>query len=661
VDAPATATKAAAVTRALPAVFLGDLGGWLLGFVLVGYLALEGGGYDAVVRGEVGIALWWIVLLGAATGVLGLRWSKLGWTAAGLFTGYVLLTGLATTWTESSERTIAELGRASAHLAVLALGLSAVAGKSVRPVLNGLTCAIGGVGVLAALSRMQPGWFPENDQLELLADSAHRLSYPLNYWNGLGAFMAMGVPLLLSAAAGARSRLAQALAAAAIPFACLTLYFTVSRGGTLALLVAVAVYFALHGERLWMLPTLIVGAVSSAVLIAAAGQRDALGDGLITGAALAQGDELLVVAIVVAAGAGLLQVAAGLLVRHAHRPAWTQVPRRRAATITAVATVVLAALALSLGAGERVSDSWQEFKSVSGAAGSRDPGESAADVFQRLDTVSGNGRYQVWMSAVDAMETDPLKGLGPGTFEFWWARNSTIPSFLRDAHSLVFETLAELGIPGLVLLGGMLLLMLVAGAVRTVRADPDTRTRLAAATAAFAAFVVSASIDWSWELFVLPAAALLLGAVILVGSRSDWDDEERPRPAPIPLRAGVAFASLLAIVCVAIPLAGVSAVRESQARVAAGELEPALEEARKAEQTQPYAATPALQRALVLEEAGDLAGALEAGVRATREEPTNWRTWLVRSRLEVRSGDSVAAVRSIRKARALNPRSPLLR
>ena len=41
-----------------------------LPFVLVLYLSLESGGYDAVTNGEVGIVVWWLVLLGAMLGLL---------------------------------------------------------------------------------------------------------------------------------------------------------------------------------------------------------------------------------------------------------------------------------------------------------------------------------------------------------------------------------------------------------------------------------------------------------------------------------------------------------------------------------------------------------------------------------------------------------------
>ena len=45
-----------------------DLAAWLLGFSLVAYLGLEGGGYDPLVYDQAGIAVWWIVLLGTVAG-----------------------------------------------------------------------------------------------------------------------------------------------------------------------------------------------------------------------------------------------------------------------------------------------------------------------------------------------------------------------------------------------------------------------------------------------------------------------------------------------------------------------------------------------------------------------------------------------------------------
>jgi predicted Zn-dependent protease len=109
-----------------------------------------------------------------------------------------------------------------------------------------------------------------------------------------------------------------------------------------------------------------------------------------------------------------------------------------------------------------------------------------------------------------------------------------------------------------------------------------------------------------------------------------------------------------------VPLAGALATRDSRAAAAGGRLGAALQDSRTAERLQPYAATPHLQHALVLEEAGALPGAAAAAKAATADEPTNWRTWFVLARIQARGGETAAAVVALHKARLLNPRSSLL-
>src|SRR5439155_26046801 len=139
---------------------------------------------------------------------------------------------------------------------------------------------------------------------------------------------------------------------------------------------------------------------------------------------------------------------------------------------------------------------WQAFKRPApGAAISR------ANTFAALGNVNGEGRYQFWQSAAAARRAHPLAGTGAGTFEYWWARKSTIDgAFVRDAHSLYMQTLAELGIVGLALLGGFLAFALVSGGVRALRRrdDEDDAAVTAAATAAVAAFAAAAALDWVW-------------------------------------------------------------------------------------------------------------------------------------------------------------------
>ncbi|HEV7806841.1 MAG TPA: O-antigen ligase family protein [Solirubrobacteraceae bacterium] len=630
---------------------------WTLAFAVVAYLALRNGGYDTIVRSEVGIAVWWIVLLGALAGILPARVGVLGWVAIGLLAAFAAWTGLATGWSESAERSTIELGRVATYLGVLVLAIALQGRAAARHTINGLACAIAFVTVLAVASRSHPQWFPVNDHRAFLGEgSARKLSYPLNYWNALAAFAAIGVPLLLGVALAARTLAGQALAAATLPLSALCVYLTISRGGTLALVVGIVVFLAIVPRRLDAIGTLVVAGIGSAILLSAASQRDALQDGVTTSTALNQGSELLWLAVIVCGGVALLQVAMALAARHVQRPALLS-PGRRATALGIVAVLAVACVAgVAAGVPGWADARWQEFKAPVGTvvAGDED------DVFSRLQAANGNGRYQLWQAARDANATDRWRGIGPGTFEFWVARNATTPGFVRDAHMLYLETLAESGIVGLALLAGLLTLLAGMAVVRSLRAPPGLRTPIAAAAGGLAAFLTAAAFEWVWEMGAITCAVMLLAAVIVGGREQPALDERTPASRPRAARIAVALLAITALGATAVPLAGALATSDSRSAAADGRLVDALQSSRDAERVQPYAATAHLQRALVLEQSGALPDAAAAARAATRDEPTNWRTWFALARIEARDGSAAAAVGALRRARLLNPRSPLL-
>jgi O-antigen ligase/polysaccharide polymerase Wzy-like membrane protein len=627
------------------------LAGSVLPFGLVVYLALKGGGYDGIVYGEVGVAVWWIVLLGAAVGVLPrVRVTSVGWIGVALLGAFAAWTALGIGWSESAERSVAEVGRVAMYLGVFALALLAQGRDGLRRTVNALAAAIAVVAGLALLSRLHPSWFPANDTARFLPETRARLNYPLNYWNGLAALIAVGIPLVLVAATRSRRIAAQALAAAALPAMALAGFYTASRGGALEVAIALIVLLALYPRRLQMLPTLGLGAAGSAILIAAATQRDALDSGLLTEAARSQGNEMLAMAIVVCAGVALLQVAIGLVARHEMGPR-VAISRWQAASALAATVAVGLTVAIAAGLPGYLSDRWQEFKQPVGVE---------TNTAERFSSASGNGRYQYWQSALDANATDPLKGTGPDTFEYWWAEHGTLGGFIRDTHSLYFQTLAETGIVGLLFVGGMITFVLFAGTGLALRAGPETRGLLAGATAACAAFAAAGAVDWVWQLPVIPVVFLLLCAAILGPSaRSKRSSAQPDERRPIVSRAVLVPLALASLVAIAIPLAATARVRESQQDARASQLAPALDRARDAHSIQPYAATPSLQEALVLELQGQFGPAVAAARSATEAEPTNWRTWLVLSRLEAKRGNARESVNAYREARSLNPRSPL--
>lgn len=625
-------------------VALGGLGAWLVPFAAILYLALQGGGYGSVVRGQVGIALWWGVLIGAVVAAVPRYVTRRGWCAIGLLAAFLAWSALSVTWSESDERTFAEIGRLATILGALVLSLAVLRDRFARQMLFGIATGLGVVALLAVLSRLHPGWFPE----PLPGTSLSRLSYPLNYWNGLAVLVAMGIPLVLATATMARSIVARGAAAAALPVMVSCVLLTISRGGFAAAAAALVAFLVLTDDRLPKLATIAVVAPGSTILVAAALDRAELRDGLRTALAREQGDEILLALVLVMVGTAVAHAGVSLLVRHATRPRWLM-PSRRAVTVGGLVAVTLGgAAATAAGVPGAVSDAWQEFKAPRLAAA--DVG--SASTFQRLGSTTGNGRYQYWESAVRAQETRPLGGRGAGTFEYWWGRDGTrFGGYVRDAHSLYMQTFAETGLVGLALLVAFLMLLLAVGIWRAIRGPAEDRPIVAAATAGLIAFMLGAAVEWVWQITVIPVTLMMLAAVLLVG-------RQLPRVS-IQSRAVLVVASLCCLPVLTISVAGASRVVDSQAAAGRGELMAALQAARDAQALQPYAATPWLQEALVLERAGDLDGAAVAAAEATDREATNWRTWLIRSRIEAQRGRAAVAVEHWRRARSLNPHSPI--
>ena len=141
--------------------------------------------------------------------------------------------------------------------------------------------------------------------------------------------------------------------------------------------------------------------------------------------------------------------------------------------------------------------------------------------------------------------------------------------------------------------------------------------------------------------------------------------EEAGGPSPSRRRVGLGVAAIvlacLLVLAHAIPLFAQREIGHSQAAVRRGDLGDALAAAKRARDIQPWAATPYLQLALVSEQAGALASARVWIDKAIARDRTDWRLWLASARIETRLGRVTAAERSLRRAVALNPRSPLLK
>lgn len=635
---------------------------WSLAFVLVTYLALRGGGYDIVVRSQAAIAVWWIVLLAALAGILPTRFGVQGWIPVGLLTAFAAWTGLATGWSTSAEQSVIELGRLAAYLGVLVIAIALQGRTAARHTVNGLACAIGLVTVLAVLSRLHPQAFPPNRHFQFLGpQSVRKLSYPLGYWNALADVAAMGVPLLLAVVIEGRTIAGRALAAAILPLTAVCVYLTVSRGGVIALGVGIAVFVLLVPRRIEAIATLLVSGAGAAILLRATADRSALTSGLVSHAATAQGTQLILIGLIVCLAVAMLQVAISLAATRLDRVAVPAPGRGTTAKLALALAAAVVAVGIAAGGPGKLAHAWRDFKQPPGVV----TPTTDNTVFARLQAANGNSRYQFWQSALHANETHPWRGIGPGTFQFWWAQHSTTAGFIRNAHSLYFETLAETGIIGFALLGGMLLWFVGTAISRSFREPPALRVWLAGASASLAVFLFAAAVEWVWQLAAIAATALILGAVIVAGRGESPEDRlVAPEPkgglaARLLPRAVLVALALAGLGAVLVPLAGGLAVRASQSAVANRDLSAALKDSLDAQRVQPYASSAHLQEALVLEDAGDLGRAAAAARAATADSPTDWTTWLTLSRIDARRGATGAALLELRRVRELNPRFSL--
>ena len=629
---------------------------WLLSAGLVLYLGIDGGGYDTVVHSQAAVVIWWILLLGAAWGILPRqRVGRAGRAAIALFGGFVAWSALATTWSASTERSLSSISLVAGYLGVLVLGLALMPEReaALRHVTGAVAGAITFIAALAVASRLRPDLFPAAHQTAaFLPGTQGRLAWPLNYWNALACLMAIGLPLVWAQATSVRSLRWQAAAGGALPLLVLCAYLTFSRGGAIAVGAGSVVYLALTSDRLAALAPGLLGSAGGAILIVGARHRGALEHGLSNAAARHQGQSLLLVILIVCGAAATAQYGIGLLARHAGRAAVLVVPRRRASWLTAGAAVALVLIAVAAGVPHRLGHAWQDFKRPTATG-------LSVDSLSRFGKTSGNGRYDYWKVGVNASSAHLLGGRGPGTFQLTWLPRAPYESYVQNAHSLYVETLSEVGIVGLVLLVGFFALGIGGGVLVVARGRFEGRVRAAGAAAAMVAFCVSAASDWVWQVPVLPACFALLCAATLSRRRTQPDAEVRTVRSAFPVRIGAVVLAAACLVAIAVPLATTTSLRQSQQAAQVGNDARALQSAQQAARLLPVAASAQLQVALVQEARHDIPAAVAAARHATRDEPGSWTTWLVLSRLQAESGQSAGSLASYQRARALNPRSPL--
>lgn len=619
-------------------------------------LALAEGGFEVSPRHVAGLAAWLLVvaliLLGAASRATLAR--PVYW-AVGLIGGLSLLCAMSSLWSGSAELSVVEADRVLAYLGFfLATFLIAQTDKRRQRFAEGLAISLALVALLGLASRLLPDLIEVGDSFL----TTPRLAYPLGYWNANGAAFGIAVALLLWTSRRAAWAGLRWLSVAALPAVLLALYFTYSRGGLLALLIAVGCTIALSRDRLWLLATLAVGALGALAPVLAVQARRSLADNVGNQAAVDQGVTVLLILL---AGIGLaLLLFAGL--RWAERREGRLTGRalelsRNPRLLRAVAVVAaVVAIGVAIAVGGRA---WDQFAS----SDVQFPNQPE----QHFSDFSGAGRHDFFRVAIDGLEEKPVLGVGAASYEFAWERHRSIALPVHDAHSLYFEAFAELGT-----LGGLLVLALVAfllwmGFAAWRAAGHPQRERYAALFAACLAFAVVAGLDWFWEIAGLGAIFFLASGVLVAarcaqlstGPHPDLASEGEGRGFGLAV-VGLAVA-WIAVIALVGPLLVDREIDASQEAAAAGNVDSAVNHAETARSIEPFAASPYVQLGLLAESEGDYTTANERLTQAIDREDRNWQLYYLRSRVEQAAGDVAAAEADLDRARELNPLEQCLR
>jgi tetratricopeptide (TPR) repeat protein len=672
-------------------------------FCLITFHAKGGLNLESMVSTEMALTIGAGLLIAACLLLSAPDMRAYGAWPAGLLLAFTVLTALSIVWSVQPDHSWQDAGRLLAYTAVFAAGVALVRVVPDRwpAVLGGLTLAAVVVCAYALATKV----FPSLDPLNTFA----RLNEPYGYWNAVGLTAAMGVITCLWLGSRRTGHaLARALAYPAMGVLLLTLVLAYSRGALAALALGLLLWFCAVPLRLRAATLLLVSALGAGAVVAWDFSRHALSaEGVSLAERSQAGHQLgaLIVAMLV-----VLSIVGITIGFATARRAPSLLARRRAgALLVALVVLVLVAFAGALAHSHRgFTGSISHAVSALTNPNAKQPPNTAA----RLTAVA-SVRARYWKEALQVFEAHPA--LGAGAEGYWTAhlRYETETLEVRHAHGFIVQTLADLGVVGLLIALALLLTWMGAAGRPThlfnrrwtswrawreipsgarpgwralheralTRYTPE-RIGMLCMLCLVVVFGTHSLVDWTWYVpgdacVALLCAGWLAGrgelsrsrrAAAAAGgaagaqetdtaSRKGWrpGSGQRPSRTSLLMAAAVVVLALLAAWSQWQPQRAEEARGQADAQLEANRVGAATDAADTAVSRDPLSVEALFALANVEQHSGHPALAQATLERAVRLQPSNPQAWLVLGRYDLVSGKPRAAVKELQAAIYLDP------
>jgi cytochrome c-type biogenesis protein CcmH/NrfG len=680
-------------------------GMWIGTLIVAGLLCLlafytRGGlNLETLTNTELGLTLAASVVIAAAVLVVRRPPPVYGAWPSLLLLGFAVLSVISIVWSVQPDGSWRDAARLLCYTAVFAAAvlLARVMPRRWPALLGGITLAAVVICGWALLTKSFPNHFGE-------ANRYARIYEPYGYWNALGLTAALGaMGCMWLGARRAGHALLSALAYPAMGVLLLTLLLAYSRGALLALVLALALWFCLVPVRLRGAAVLLSGALTAGAIAAWDFSNHALSsENVPIAQAASAGHELgaLVIAMVLV----LTAVGVGVTFATGRRAPSPRLRRRAGLAIACLGGVLVLAFAGALAASHRgftgtISHAYHSLTDTH-AKVPNTPG--------RLTAIA-SVRAQYWDEALKVFSAHPALGAGAQGYEVARLRYRTGPLPVKHAHGFVVQTLADLGIVGLVLALALLGTWMAAAGRAThpfnrrwrgwsevrrgarpawVALEPGRprrygpeRVGMLTMLCLVVLFGIHSTIDWTWyvpgcAIAALACAGWLAGRGPLAGiaatpargedraaangraplSRESLRDAlGRPGPARIAVAAAVLVGGLLIAWTQWQPQRAEEA-RDSALTQLASNPRAATAAAQSAVSRDPLSAEALFALADVQAATGHPAQARATLQRAVRLQPSNPQTWVTLGRFDL-AGNPKAAVQELRAGIYLDPAS----